>query len=625
MKKKRPILKLSGQGLIFQSAHRFSRKGLSCEPGERIRIRSRNGQCGSATIHLHSDEFRDPQRMIIWHATDRIAKIRLNCKHPGTESSEQIRKPTIPPREGETSRGSSPQNIEWKIPDWRCWEPQTVKLLLDSYGIKTRIHSSKTVDPDCPAGTVISQSPAAGKTVKSGQEVELTVNPTRQVKLYINLSPQAKNDRYRVGTTLYMTSEIIGRELYPDAKAIWWIDGKEVAEGDTWVFHLKQAGSYRIMFELRSRNGKTIDAVSRTITVVDTPKKAECGRCRIHIVEPEKNTYQPGDTVKLTATGLEDVCPITWYDNGNVLETHERSITLTLDNTPLHRVELRSEHARCFIKLHTKKENRPRPIGHHVNQFELVKIPEKDKGVLSICLKELVYGKDPKTLPCDTFTSYRHVPPYQYWLGIGDQSDGFNAGYLLYRKTNDPLIHFAVLHRRFRTLIGNHMGYPYGLVAYEGTIPHTEGVPIHQLYREVHANLVKLSWKAKNNHYCRAIIGKYKKEMSLSNPQVYLHEGLEFLGCDFQSGFDREKLPTSTVPPINNGRFTAGLDIKVNIGKDKIIKKEYIDLSKYQDLYRQLEERREEEELSRKRNKKLNHSNEVKVWVHPDLVFPESE
>ena len=453
--------------------------------------------------------------------------------------------------------------------------------------------------------------------------MELTVNPTRRVKLAINLSPQAENDRYRVGMTLYMTSEIIGRDLYPGAKPIWWIDGKEVATGDTWVFHLKEAGSYRIMFELRSRNGQTIDAVSRTITVVDIPKKAKCGHCRICIVEPKKNTYQPGDTVELTATGLEDTCPITWYDNGHALETHERRITLTLDNTPSHRIELRSEHARCFIKLHTRKENQPQPIGHHVNQFEWVKIPEKDKGVLSICLKELVYGKDPKTLPCETFVSYRHVSPSQYWLGIGEQSDGFNAGYLLYRKKNDPQIHFAVLHRRFRTLIGNHRGYPYGLVAYEGTIPHTEGIPVRQLYREVHANLVKLSWKAKNDRYCRAIIGKYKKEMSISNPQVYVHEGLEFLGCDFQSGFDRGKLPTSTVPPIQDGRWSVGLDIKVNINKGNIIKEETLDLSQYQNIVdRQLEQMKKEAK-ERKHNKARNRSNTVKVWVDPDLEFGE--
>ena len=113
-----PLITISGQGLMFRSVHRFSRKGLRCTSGETIRARSRDGRCGSFTLHLRSDGYRDEKRMTILRAADRVATIRLPCKKPPAESSEPSRKSNPPIiRGGGKSTGSQAAKTLWQLPD----------------------------------------------------------------------------------------------------------------------------------------------------------------------------------------------------------------------------------------------------------------------------------------------------------------------------------------------------------------------------------------------------------------------------------------------------------------------------------------------------------------------------
>lgn len=412
----------------------------------------------------------------------------------------------------------NPEPKKVKVPNLICMMEKQAKSVLSPLKLILSTDMASSYDTQCKKGEIIEQNPQKGDSVLEGSEVKVLLNPSSKPLMGIDIQPEEKRS-YPLNTKLTFIEYVTLKSKGNTYHFKWYLDNREVSKQTKFSRTFNEPGTYRVTLDLISSDPTENDTISTTISI-DYPEHKET-ECNI-IFEPSSVGFKVGAPITFIqdCKNTQNVTEYIWYVDDREIASGKR-ITHTFDDQGAYKVKLGLKKGSNYDAFsHTKSITIGLNIGliGDQNKFE-------DNGNMSdlrICSRYWQGGRTPAAWSrnCTNFSDIGAVDGYG--LCTGDQSGGWNSGFLVYAKKGSTKLKFEVYGFDFNRL--------KGVVTYDGLIPKSDNVAPGSIAVSCHQNAVDVSWSSELGSQCETRIWRWKfrkysknygvKKPSCSKPDI---------------------------------------------------------------------------------------------------------
>jgi hypothetical protein len=399
------------------------------------------------------------------------------------------------------------------VPDVIGKDKKTAEKEIKKAGLKMSIKTAPKMNKSYPPETVILQSPKANSLVDLGTAVSITMNPPSLVPpaelLAIILEgdpqpPYLVNKQF----SLAAVAKFNPKNQYTFT---WYINDRKIGQGQSVKYVFPDAGTYTIKVVMDSSDPGEDSELEKQIRIgvsnVDFSFSPKLDKGK---------TYKEGDTVTFTENckNIKNITEYRWYINGKDIGSGKR-VTHTFNEQGTYKIKLGLRMGSNYDEIkHTKSITIGSGIGvlGNPNRFKARGGPEN----LSVCSEYWVGGIGEWSSKCKEVSKIGPVDGYD--LCTGDQSEGWNTGFLVYSKKGSEKLSFQVYHFKF----GNKWK---GVIHYSGEIQKAINPDPESITISCRANVATVRWTNEDGSVCSTKIWKFKYSTVLA------HYGIEQSTC----------------------------------------------------------------------------------------------
>lgn len=406
------------------------------------------------------------------------------------------------------------------VPDLHWMDKPTAKKEIERAGLIASFNTAPTVSHRIPYDTVLRQRPKKDTKVTIGSTVWVTMNPqpTYPAKAkFLGIKIVKASPPYMINTEYSLHA--VTANLNPNGQYIWWwyVNGEYLGNAKTMEHTFEKAGVHEVKVEMMNIVDRRESHTLKERFRIEVPPVMDY--TVDFDVSPQLkkgNMYKSGDSINFTEE-CKDISAVTdyrWYINGSYIGSGKK-ISHTFSDTGNYDVTLgvrlggnsdEGEHTKT-ISIGNKPISKFDPW---VNRF-------KDNGRadnLKICSQYYIAGSQ-KWSQCKDFRTIGPVNGYK--LCTGEQSDGWNTGFLVYSKKGSDTLNFEVYHYNFNNL--------KGVIRYSGRLGKSSNPVPGSLSLSCRANVADVSWTNEDGSHCSTKIWKFKSS------GVLAHSGVESPSC----------------------------------------------------------------------------------------------
>ncbi len=412
-----------------------------------------------------------------------------------------------------TINPSVPQLI--KVPDLICMTESKARETLSKLQLVLQTNLASSYDSQCFENEVIEQNPLKGKQVTAGTVVKVLMNPGKKAIIGIKILPEKKRS-YPLNTKLTFKEDVTRKNKNSTYTFKWYINGKSKSSKDFFTHTFTKAGSYYVMLDMVSSKISSENDTIRTTVNIGNSQDSQCSMTFDPSLNKDKPKYIQGDTVTFKQEGknIQNVTKFNWYVNDRYVGSG-KSWKHTFNTQGTSQIKLGLQKDSNFNEIKCTKSitigsRGIGVLGAKRNRF-------KDKGApedLSIC-SEYWIGRDDWSPQCTTISSIGPVDGHA--LCTGDQSDGYNSGFLVYSDKGSEKLNFEIYHFNFNKR--------KGVLEYSGVIPEANNPDPNSIAVSCRENVVDVRWANEDGSECSTKIWKFK------HSGVLAHSGLEKASC----------------------------------------------------------------------------------------------
>ena len=252
----------------------------------------------------------------------------------------------------------------------------------------------------------------------------------------------------------------------------------------------------------------------KVITVAGPKQKIKLTPTDVKVGKPVQLEVDEEDSDKTRerGNGTRATSEYHWYINEGYIGSGKKGVRYTFNQAGKYQIKLGqrvgNNQESIIDTLSVSVEdnsNTVGPLGTSRNVFKA----NGDPANLQICSSYWQGGYTPGrwSPSCTNISNIGAVDGYQ--LCTGEQSDGWNTGFLVYSKKGSGKLSFQVYHYK--------LSLRKGSIHYSGDIPGTRNVNPKSITASCRANVMDVSWSNEDGSNCSTKIWKYKYSGFIAN------------------------------------------------------------------------------------------------------------
>ena len=397
-----------------------------------------------------------------------------------------------------------------KVPDLLCMTESKAQSTLSKLQLGIQPNLADSHDSQCSEGEVVEQDPQKGKLVAVGTAIKVLINPAPKaligIKILLKDKILPKNKRsYPLNTKLTFKEDVKRKNIKKNTYTFkWYVDGKKISDKSSFTYTFTQPGSHYVMLDMESSDSNENDKIRTNINIeYPDPEDIECGMTFGPPLSADKKKYVEGDRITFiqSCKNIQKATEFRWYVNDRYVGSGKK-VTHTFNEQGTYKIKLGLRMGSNYDELEcTKSITIGSGIGvlGNPNRFKA----RGGLGNLSVCSEYWQGGYTPArwSSKCALVSSIGPVDGYD--LCTGDQSDGWNTGFLVYSKKGSEKLSFQVYHFKF----GNKWK---GVIHYSGEIPKAINPDPESIAISCRANVATVRWTNEDGSVCSTKIWKFK-------------------------------------------------------------------------------------------------------------------
>ena len=400
------------------------------------------------------------------------------------------------------------------VPDVMGKDRKAAAKDIKKAGLKESIKTAPKMNKAYPPETVILQSPMANSLVDPGSSVSITINPpslappAELLAIILEGDPQPPylaEEQYSLAA--------VAAKLNPKNKYTftWYIDGRKIGQGQSVKHAFPDAGTYTIKVAMTSTESSEYSELEDKITIVTSNLDFSISPT------PDKGkTYKEGDTITFTENckNIKNITEYRWYVNEKYVGSGKK-VTHTFNDQGTFKVKMGLRMGSNYDERHCTKSI---TVGSSIGVLGTWRNRFKARGGLenlSVCSEYWVGGINDWSPKCAEVSKIGPVDGYA--LCTGEQSDGYNTGFLVYSRKGNEKLNFQVYRFNFNKR--------KGAIHYSGEIPKAINPDTGSITISCRANVATVRWTNEDGSVCSTKIWKFKYSTVLA------HYGIEQPTC----------------------------------------------------------------------------------------------
>ncbi|GAB6143844.1 PKD domain-containing protein [Desulfocicer niacini] len=404
-----------------------------------------------------------------------------------------------------------------RVPDVIGMDYPTAQKAMKKAGLSMMVSMAPKMNILYLPDTVTIQSPKEFSLVNSGSTVFVTMNPpqTPQAQLLAIVLEGDPPPPFLVNTTYTLAAVVSNINPNNTYTFNWYINGIKSGKGQSLKHTFKTAGTRHIKVMMSSTDPRENSEFSLDIAI-EYPRDVTVD-FTISPIPAKGDFLRVGEIITFTQTckNLFNHPEYRWYINGSYFQSGPR-MRYQFQKKGVHDITLGIRAGSNFDEVeHTRSitvgEKNIGVLGTERNRFKALGKLEN----LTICSEYWVGGTGRWSSKCTKVATIGPVDGFA--LCTGEQSDGYNTGFLVYSKKGSGKLSFKVFHFSFNQWKGT--------LHYSGDIPSPGEPDPETITLSCRANVATITWGNKDGTVCSAKLWKFKYSKMLT------HSGLERPVC----------------------------------------------------------------------------------------------